>query len=144
MQWNSRGYFFFNYRNCSINGLGVDHRQKPVWWLHNRHWTWINRATCMYWMFWIGGLHWGSQWADFVIFEKWPFAISQNFSPFWHKQTFFQISYLSRNIKAYVCLNMNNFDGVDFSEHCWEEVIHFFWCSVYLYITLEILLIGEL
>ena len=33
--------------------------------------------------------------------------------------------------KAYLCPNIVNFDAVDFSEHHPEEVISFFWRSVY-------------
>ena len=33
-------------------------------------------------------------------------------------------------IIAYLCLNMINFDAVDFSERRSEEVISFFWRSV--------------
>ena len=36
-----------------------------------------------------------------------------------------------RRIIAYLCLNMINFDAVDFSERRSEEVISFFWRSVY-------------
>ena len=32
-----------------------------------------------------------------------------------------------------LCPNIINFDAVDFSEHRPEEVISFFWCSVYIY-----------
>ena len=32
-----------------------------------------------------------------------------------------------RDIEAYLCLNIINFDSVDFSEHRPEEVISFFW-----------------
>ena len=39
-----------------------------------------------------------------------------------------------RRIIAYLCLNMSNFDAVDFSERRSEEVISFFWRSVYIYI----------
>ena len=41
------------------------------------------------------------------------------------KSCVFQI-FLLRSIKAYLCLNIINFDSVDFSEHCPEEVISFF------------------
>ena len=36
-----------------------------------------------------------------------------------------------RSIKAYLCPNITNFDAVDFSERRPEEVISFFWRSVY-------------
>ena len=41
--------------------------------------------------------------------------------------------FLLRSIKADLCPNMINFDGVDFSECRSEEVISFFWHSVYLW-----------
>ena len=43
---------------------------------------------------------------------------------------FFQI-FLSRSIKAYLCPNKINFDGVNVSDGRSEEVISFFWRSVY-------------
>ena len=49
------------------------------------------------------------------------------------KSCVFQI-FLLRSIKAYLCPNIN-FDGVDFSERHPEEVISFFWRSVYVYIV---------
>ena len=33
---------------------------------------------------------------------------------------------------AYMCLNIINFHAVDISERRSEEVISFFWCSVYI------------
>ena len=47
------------------------------------------------------------------------------------KSCVFQI-FLLRGIKAYLCANIINFDSVDFSGHRPEEVISFFWRSVYL------------
>ena len=44
---------------------------------------------------------------------------------------FFQI-FLLRSIKAYLYPNIINFDAVDFSERRPEEVISFFWRSVYI------------
>ena len=43
----------------------------------------------------------------------------------------FQI-FLLRSIKAYLCPNIINFDGVDFSGRRPEKVISFFWRSVYI------------
>ena len=39
--------------------------------------------------------------------------------------------FLLRSIKAYLCPNIINFGSVDFSERRLEEVISFFWRSVY-------------
>ena len=47
------------------------------------------------------------------------------------KSCVFQI-FLLRSIKAYLCLNIINLDSVDFSERRPEEVISFFWRSVYV------------
>ena len=47
------------------------------------------------------------------------------------KSCVFQIFLLS-SIKAYLCLNIIKFDSVDFSQRRPEEVISFFWRSVYL------------
>ena len=72
-----------------------------------------------------------------AIFEKWPFGISPYFSPFWQEKiltgenlAFFRYSY--QEVFAYLCPNTINFDNVDFSEHRPEEVISFFWRSVYI------------
>ena len=40
--------------------------------------------------------------------------------------------FLLRSIKAYLCQNIINFDSVDFSERRPEEVISFYWRSVYM------------
>ena len=50
------------------------------------------------------------------------------------KSCVFQIFLL--RIKAYLCQNMIKFDSLDFSEHRPEEVISFFWRSVYYCITM--------
>ena len=63
---------------------------------------------------------------------SYSFAISLHLPPFWHKETFFIQMFLSRSIKAYLYPNMINFDGVHFSERRSEEVVSFFWWSVYL------------
>ena len=47
------------------------------------------------------------------------------------KSCVFQI-FLLRSIKAYLCANIINFDSVDFSGRHPEEVISFFWRSVYI------------
>ena len=48
--------------------------------------------------------------------------------------------FLLRSIKAYLCLNMINFDAVNFSERHSEEVMSFFRCSVYkLYTQLQLI-----
>ena len=44
----------------------------------------------------------------------------------------FQI-FLLRSINAYLCPNIINFYSTDFSERRPEEVISFFWCSVYIF-----------
>ena len=47
------------------------------------------------------------------------------------KSCVFQI-FLLRSIEAYLCANIINFDRVDFSGRRPEEVISFFWRSVYI------------
>ena len=54
------------------------------------------------------------------------------------KSCVFQI-FLLRSIKAYFCPNIIKFDSVDFSERRPEEVISFFWRSVYIAHILSIL-----
>ena len=61
-----------------------------------------------------------------MIFEKSPFAISSHFLLFGkYNLLIFQMCFIRRTV-AYVCLNMINFDEVDFSERRSEEVISFF------------------
>ena len=48
----------------------------------------------------------------------------------WSKLLFFWMCLLRIKL-PYLCLNMNHFDGVDFSECHSEEVVSFFWRSVY-------------
>ena len=93
-----------------------------------RHWNWMSG----YWTFWIGCLHGArselARWAVSVIFEKWPFVIFLFFET--RKSCVFQI-FLLRSNKAYLCPSTIYFDSVDFSECRPEEVISFFWRSVY-------------
>ena len=55
------------------------------------------------------------------------------FSFFTQANLCFQMCLIRITIIAKLCLNMINFDAVDFSECRSEEVISFFWCSVYLF-----------
>ena len=52
------------------------------------------------------------------------------------KSCVFQI-FLLKSIKAYLCSSIINFDSVDFIERRPEDVISFFWRSVYITITNE-------
>ena len=73
-----------------------------------------------------------AQWAVPVIFENWPFAISPHFLLIdTSKPLFFQMFSL-RSVKAYLCPNMINFDGVKFREHRSEEVMFLLMLSVCL------------
>ena len=83
--------------------------------------------------------HGGSQRAVSVILENWPFTIS----PFWQKYPFnFSDVLHKESFSLHLFPNMFNFNVVDFSEHPTEEVISFFWRSVYIddteaYVRLE-------
>ena len=57
----------------------------------------------------------------------------------WSKLFFFVVCLLRINLPN-LCPNMNHFDAVDFSECHSEEVINFFWRSVYFMIFLFMLL----
>ena len=72
-----------------------------------------------------------ARWAVSAIFEKWPFVIKPYFLLFEARISCVCLIFLLRSIKAYLCPNMINFDAVDFSERRPEEVISFFWRSVY-------------
>ena len=105
------------------------HQSAP---LVTRHWNWMNS----YWMFWIGCLRRArselARWAvsaisknDLSWFNRVLSFLTQE------KSCVFQI-FLLRSIKTYLCPNIINFDAVDFSERRPQEVISFFWRSVYL------------
>ena len=110
--------------------FGADNSPHDVY--VTRHWNWMNS----YWMLWIGRLRRArselAQWAVSVIFEKWPFVIKPYFLLFEARISCVFLILLLRSIKAYLCPNMINFDAVDISEHRPEEVISFFWRSVYV------------
>ena len=94
-----------------------------------RHWNWMN----IYWMFWICCLRGARSVSSFCDFPKndlsWYNHIFLLFAT--RKSCVFQI-FLLRNIKAYLCPNIINFDSVDFSERRPAEVRSFFWRSVYV------------
>ena len=82
-------------------------------------------------MFWIHRLRGARSVSSFCDFRKITFRDLTAFSPFEvRKSCVFQI-FLLRSIKAYLCPNIINFDCVDFSERRPEEVVSFFWRSVY-------------
>ena len=116
----ARGQFSKITETACLSGWEFETDNNPYGVYATRHWNWMNS----YWMFWIGRLRG-------VIFKKLPFVIWQHVLLFDAKKScVFQI-FLLRSIKAYLCPNSINFDDVDFSEHRPEEVISFFWCSVY-------------
>ena len=87
-------------------------------------------------MFWIGHLRGArsklARWAVSAIFEKWPFVINRIFLLSHARKSGAFWIFLLRSIKAYLCPNIINFDSVDFSKRRPEEVISFFWRSVYV------------
>ena len=92
-----------------------------------RHWNWMNS----YWMFWIGRLRGARSVSSFCDLKKitsWFHHIFLLFDT--RKSCVFQI-FLIRSIRDYLCPNIN-FDSVNFSERRPEEVISFFWRSVYV------------
>ena len=100
-----------------------------------RHWNWMNS----YWMFWIGnvcGARSASSICDFLkmTFLTWFNHIFLLFAA--RKSCVFQI-FLLRSIKTYLCANIINFDNVDFSGRRPEEVISFFWRSVYICLEVQ-------
>ena len=94
-------------------------------------------------MFWIGRL--SVELAQSSLGEQFLWFSKNDLS--WLKHSFllydarkacvFQI-FLLRNIKGYLCPNINHFDSKDFSERRPEEVISFFWRSVYFDLGAEI------
>ena len=90
------------------------------------------------WMFLIGILV--RSVSSFCDFWKMTFHDLTAFYPFWkEKMSCFFRYILLRGIKAYLCPNIIYFDSVDFSEPCPEEVISFFWRSVYVRIYTHII-----
>ena len=95
-----------------------------------------------YWILWLGRLRRArselARWAVSAIFEKWHVVIKPYFLLFEARISCVFLIFLLRSIKAYLCPNMINFDAVDFSERHPEEVISFFWRSVYIVSTFSI------
>ena len=65
-----------------------------------------------------------------AIFEKLPFVIKPYFLLFEARISCVFLIFLLRSIKAYLCPNIINFDDVDFSERCPEEVMFLLTLSV--------------
>ena len=85
-----------------------------------------------YWMFWIGGLSWRFSASSFCDFWKMTFCNFTVFLSFLTKATLWFSDVLhEENQLICLCPNMIHFDGVDFSERRSEEVLSFFWRSVY-------------
>ena len=86
-------------------------------------------------MFWIGRLRGPcselGRWAVSAIFENYLLWFNRIFLLFDERRSCVLQIFLLRSIKAYLCPNIN-FDSVDFSERRPEEVISFFWRSVYI------------
>ena len=131
MRWNCKRSIFKNHRNC----LPVQSRQKQVYGVYvTRHWNLMNS----YWTFWIGCL--SVELAQSSLGDEQFLRFSKN-DLSWFNRIFllfdkrksgvFEI-FLLRSIKAYLCPNIINFDIMDFSERRPEEVISFFWRSVYI------------
>ena len=72
--------------------------------------------------------------SSFCDFRKMTFRDQTVFSPVWSENILCFFIFLLRSIKAYLCPKMIHFDAVDFSERRPEEVISFFWRSVYVLI----------
>ena len=75
-----------------------------------------------------------AQWAFFLRFSKNYLSWFNRVSLLFDTRTYcvFQKFFLSR-IKVYLCPNIINFNAVDFGERRPEEVISFFWRSVYIF-----------
>ena len=83
-------------------------------------------------MFWIGHLRGARSVSSFCDFRKMTFPdLTAIFSFLMRENLVFLKIFLLKSIKAYLCPNIINFDSVNFSERRPEEVISFFWRSVY-------------
>ena len=129
LDWVRRGHFSKITENCSE--LGTDNSQYGGYII--RLWNWMNS----YWMLWTGGLSWRFSASSFCDFFKMTFNLQFHriFLLFDKRNPLiFQMWFIRRTI-AYLCPNMINFDEVDFSDCRSEEVISFFWRSVYIAIV---------
>ena len=97
-----------------------------------RYWNWMKR----YWMFWIGCVRGARSVSSFCDFRKMTFHDLTAFFSFLsnvRKSCVFTFQiFLLKSIKAYLCPNIIYLDSLDFSGRHPEEVISFFWCSVYI------------
>ena len=90
-------------------------------------------------MFWIASLSWKFSASSFRDFWKVTFLRFHRIFLLLGKSNLliFQMCFLRRTV-AYLCLNMINFDAEGFSERRSEEVISFFWRSVYEILSCEL------
>ena len=129
MRWIRKSLILKNHRNClPLGGWEFEADNSPYGIYTTHRWNW---------MFWIGCLHGAcselARWAVSAIFEKLSLWFNRIFLLFdARKSCVFQI-FLLRSIKAYLCPNIIHFDSMDFSGRRPEEVISFFWRSVYIY-----------
>ena len=94
------------------------------------HW---NLMKSYNWKFWIGGLSCRFSASGFCEFWKLTFCNFPSFFSFSIKAflRFFKMCFIRSNL-AYLCPNVIYFNVVDLSERRSEEVISFFWRSVYV------------
>ena len=125
----ARGKFSKITETARLSGWEFEADNSPYSVYATRHWNWMNS----YWMLWIGRLRGARSVSSFCDFRKITFRdLTRIFLLFdARKSCVFQI-FLLRSIKAYLCPNIINFDSVNFSECRPEEVISFFWRSVYI------------
>ena len=124
------GKFLKITETACLSGWEFEADNSPYGVYATRHWNWMNS----YWMFWIGRVRGArselTRWAVSAFSEILPFRDLTAFFSFLMQENlvFFRI----RSIIAYLCPNMINFYVVDFSGRRPEEVISFFWRSVYI------------
>ena len=129
MRWNRKRSIFKVTETACLSGWDFKTDNSPYCIYITRHWNWMNS----YWMFWIGRLCGARSVSSFCDFRKMTFLwFNRIFSFLTPKISCVYQIFLLRSIKAYLCPNIIHFDGVDFSERRPEEVISFFWRSVYL------------
>ena len=69
-----------------------------------------------------------SSFCDFLQMTSCDFTLFYSF--FYSSKCLFFEMCLVRSTIASLCPIMSHFNAFDFSEHCSEEVVSFFWCSV--------------
>ena len=127
----ARGQYSYIIETACLSCCVFEADNSPYGVYATRHWNWMN--SC--WMCWIGRVRGARSKCSVCDFRKITFRDLTVHESCYdaRKSCVFQIPLVS-SIIPYPCPRiirfMTVFDGVDFSEHCPEQVISFFWRSM--------------